>query len=284
MKKIQHYSNDAFEFHKKAVSRKKTSQEKTILESVEKDIEGCYTVYNNQFRENSLSSLRPFDTNQQTKEALIGLYQFKRKVFSDLFESLTTTIDNRRDMLCPNCTLTDCNQLDHYIPKSLFPEFSANPLNLIQCCSICNQKKLDRWLKGVHPIFLNLYIDDLPSVQYLFVDITMDNGIPRFRFYLQTPGTIDPILFNRIESHYQGLDLCERFAERSDNVISEIHRDYIASKDAKVTPLQFWEMQRSRAMNEQSVFGFNYWRSILILECCNNPNFYRYFENQNTDP
>lgn len=112
----------------------------------------------------------------------------------------------------------------------------------------------------------------------------MDNGIPRFRFYLQTPGTIDPILFNRIESHYQGLDLCERFAERADNVISEIHRDYIASKDAKVTPLQFWEMQKIRAMNEQSVFGFNYWRSILILECCNNPNFYRYFENQNTDP
>lgn len=284
MKKIQHHSNDAFEFHKKAVSRKKTSQEKTILESVEKDIEGCYTVYNNQFRENSLSSLRPFDTNQQTKEALIELYQFKRKVFSDLFESLTTTIDNKRDMLCPNCTLTDCSQLDHYIPKSLFPEFSANPLNLIQCCSICNQKKLDRWLKGVHPIFLNLYIDDLPSVQYLFVDITMDNGIPRFRFYLQTPGTIDPILFNRIESHYQGLDLCERFAERADNVISEIHRDYIASKDAKVTPLQFWEMQKIRAMNEQSVFGFNYWRSILILECCNNPNFHRYFENQNTDP
>lgn len=284
MKKIQHYSNDAFEFHKKAVSRKKTSQEKAILESVEKDIEDCYTVYNNQFRANSLSSLQPFDTNQQTKDALIGLYQFKRKVFSDLFESLTTTIGNKRDMLCPNCTLTDCSQLDHYMPKSLFPEFSANPLNLMQCCSICNQKKLDRWLNGIHPIFLNLYIDELPPVMYLFVDITMDNGIPRFRFYIQNSGSIDPILFGRIKSHYQGLDLCERFAERSDNVISEIHRDYIASKDANVTPLQFWEMQRSRAMQEQTIFGVNYWRSILLLECCNNPSFRGYFENQNTTP
>ena len=99
-----------------------------------------------------------------------------------------------------------------------------------------------------------------------------------------TRSRMNPILFNRIESHYKGLDLCERFAERSDNVISEIHRDYIASKDAKVTPLQFWEMQRSRAMQEQSVFGFNYWRSILILECCNNPSFRSYFENQNTTP
>lgn len=282
MRKIQHYPNDAFEFHKKAVSRKKASQEKTILQSVEENIKCCYAIYNNQFRAKSLFSLQPFDTNQQTKDALVGLYQFKRKVFSDLFESLTTTIDNRRDMLCPNCTLTDCSQLDHYMPKSLFPEFSANPLNLMQCCSICNQKKLDRWLNGVHPIFLNLYIDDLPPVQYLFADITMDNGIPRFRFYLQNPGSIGPILFGRIESHYQGLDLCERFAERTDNVISEIHRDYIASKVANVTPFQFWEIQKSRAMQEQTVFGFNYWRSILLLECCNNPSFRGYFENQNT--
>ena len=282
MRKIQHYPNDTFEFHKKAVKRKQASQEKEILQSVEKDIEDCYAVYNDKFRANSLSSLQPFDTNQQTKDALIGLYQFKRKVFSDLFELLTTTIDNRRDMLCPNCTLTDCSQLDHYMPKSLFPEFSANPLNLMQCCSICNQKKLDRWLNGVHLLFLNLYIDDLPPVQYLFVDITMDNGIPRFRFYLQNPGNIDPILFGRLESHYQGLDLCERFAERADNVISEIHRDYIASKVANVTPLQFWEMQKSRAMQEQTVFGFNYWRSTLLLECCNNPSFRGYLENQNT--
>ena len=48
MRKIQHYPNDAFEFHKKAVSRKKASQEKTILQSVEKDIEDCYTEYNDQ--------------------------------------------------------------------------------------------------------------------------------------------------------------------------------------------------------------------------------------------
>ncbi len=132
MRKIQHYPNDAFEFHKKAVKRKRAWLEKEILQSVEKDIEDCYAVYNDKFRANSLSSLQPFNTNQQTKDALIGLYQFKRKVFSDLFELLTTTTDNRRDMLCPNCTLTDYSQLDHYMPKSLFPEFSANPLNLMQ--------------------------------------------------------------------------------------------------------------------------------------------------------
>lgn len=145
-------------------------------------------------------------------------------------------------------------------------------------------KQTSRILDFMSRIWENLYIDDLPPVQYLFVDITMADGIPRFRFYLQKSAGIESGLFSRIESHYQALDLCERFAERSDNVISEIHRDYIASMDVKVTPLQFWEIQSSRAMHEQTVFGFNYWRSILLLECCNNPSFRGYIENQNTTP
>ena len=277
MRKIQHYLNDAFEFHKKAVSRKRTSQEKTILQSAEEDIKACYVAYNNQFRTNSLFSLQPFDTNQQTKEALRGLYQFKRKDFSELFVFLTTTESNIRDMLCPNCTLTDCSQLDHYMPKSLFPEFSANPLNLMQCCSICNQKKLNRWLNGGLPIFLNLYIDDIPQVQYLFVDITMDNGIPRFRFYLQNSGNIDPILFSRIESHYQGLDLCERFAEKADSVISNLALDYNSTR-AQCSSANFWNWKRQYAELARADKGYNYWESILIIECCDNQDIHLYIE------
>lgn len=284
MRKVQHYPDDAFEFHKKVVSAKKSSQEKECLKSIENDIEQCYAAYNGNFNANTLSSLQTMTTTSQAKEALSGLYQFRRKFFSDLFISLTTTGTNVRDMLCPNCTLNDCSQLDHYIPKSLFPEFSANPLNLMQCCSICNQKKLNRWLNGGQPIFLNLYLDDLPQEQYLFVDILINNGVPKIKFYLQNRTSIDSTLFSRIESHYRELDLCKRFVERASNAISEIYRDYIASKDAKVTSLQFWKMQKSRAQQEQTVFGFNYWKSILTLECCNSSDFRSWLGQQNTTP
>lgn len=233
------------------------------------------------FKADTLSSLQPMNATPQTQKALIGLYQFRQKIFSDLFVSLTTTVDDKCDKLCPFCTLTDCSQLDHYIPKSLFPEFSANPLNLIQCCSICNQKKLDRWLNGGQPIFLNLYLDDIPQVQYLFVDININNGIPRLRFYLQNSAAIDPVLFSRIESHYEALDLCKRFAERADSVISEIHRHYNSAKEFNVKFSQFIGMLTTQSKEEQKVFGFNYWKSILVLEYCGNPNFLNCLENQN---
>ena len=187
-------------------------------------------------------------------------------------------------MLCPNCTLTDCSQLDHYIPKTEFPEFSANPRNLMQCCSICNQKKLDRWLNGKQAIFLNLYLDDLPQVQYLFVDISIENGVPMIKFYLNNRTNIDPTLFSRIESHYGELDLCNRFVERADSFISEILRDYIAAKEASITVENFIEMLKSRAKQEQKDFGFNYWKAILTLECCKSQEFFGFLNNQNATP
>lgn len=284
MKKVQYYSGDSFEFHKKVVATKRASDKKNILQSLETDIEQSYKMYNNNFANNTLSVLKPMVTTSQNKELLKGLYQFKRKAFTDLFVSLTTTKGNSRDMLCPNCTLMDCSQLDHYIPKSLFPEFSANSRNLIQCCSICNQKKLDRWLKGGKPIFLNLYLDDLPQEQYLFVDIKMDKSIPKVNFYLQNTGRIDTTLFSRIESHYKELDLLKRFAEKADSVISEILRDYTATAEARVKPSQFWEILTSRAKLDQQEFGFNYWKSILTLGCCSNRDFCKYIETEKAVP
>ncbi|MFC2455738.1 MAG: hypothetical protein ACFNUM_07735 [Segatella salivae] len=284
MKKVHYYPDDPFDFHKKVVSSKRDDLLRGRLLSLETYIEQSYTKYNKNFTNNNLAALTPITLQLDAQETLKGLYKFKAKSFKDLFVYLTTTKSDRRDMLCPNCTLTDCSQLDHYIPKSEFPEFSANPRNLMQCCSICNQKKLDRWLNGGQPIFLNLYLDDLPQEQYLFVDILINNGVPIIKFYLQNRTSIDPTLFSRIESHYRELDLCKRFVERADSVISEILRDYIAAKQASITVAKFIEMLKSRAMQEQQDFGFNYWKAILTLECCKSLNFLDFLNNQNATP
>lgn len=283
MKKVQYYLDDPFDFHKEVVDSKHKGPQKNIVEALETNVKISYNAYNEKFTNNQLVTLKPIALQPNEQEALKGLYRFKAKSFYDLFVCLTTTKSNKRDMLCPNCTLTDCSQLDHYIPKSEFPEFSANPLNLMQCCSICNQKKLDRWLEGGQPIFLNLYLDILPQSQYLFVDIKIDKSIPKVNFYLQNTGRIDSTLFSRIESHYKELDLLKRFAEKADSVISEILRYYTAA-EARVKPSQFWEILTSHAKLDQQEFGFNYWKSVLTLGCCSNPDFCKYIETQKAVP
>jgi hypothetical protein len=280
MRKVQHYSGDAFDFHKQVVEAKKETAKRT-LQSLETRIRECYIDYNQHFVGNDLCTMSPFSFDAEEKEVLRNMYKFRQKAFSNLFFSLTTTESNQRDMLCPNCTLTDCSQLDHYMPKSEFPEFSANPLNLMQCCAICNQRKSDLWLNEGQPIFLNLYLDDLPQKQYLFVDIHIDNGIPAVRFYLQNSASIDSVLFRRIECHYEGFGLCKRFAERADSVISELFEYHAAAKRAKIPFPNFKEMVVSKASQEQQDFGFNYWKSILILTCLGNYDFCSCLENRN---
>lgn len=272
MKKVRYYPEDPFEFHKKVVAAKRPSKDTTILQSLEADLEQCYTTYNACFGSNCLSVLQPMKTTPPNREVLKKLYNYKLKAFQNLFISLTTTEANQRDMMCPNCTLSDCRQLDHYMPKSAFPEFATNPRNLMQCCSSCNQKKSARWLNGEQPIFLNLYLDELPQEQYLFIKTTTDDkGVPQIAFYLKNQSSIDQKLFNRIESHYKELDLCARFSENADRVLSDIQDNYNAALEAQIAPSQFWQMTDGAARNKQKVEGYNYWKSILILECCQNP-------------
>ncbi len=281
MKRVNFSNKNPFEFYKEVVRKKSNNAN---LLAIENAVEQSYILYKGNFQSNTLHLLQPLIASNGNKNDLKELYSLRKKAFKELFVELTTDSSNSRDMLCPNCTLSDCSQLDHYIPKSLFPEFSANPHNLIQCCSICNQKKSNVWLRNGQAVFLNLYIDNLPSDQYLFVEITMDNGIPRFRFYLDNPHRIDPNLFNKIKSHYEQLDLCSRFAERADTLISELVTEYVATLGTSISPNIFWQFKKNSATLEQKNKGCNYWKSIFIIACCDNSSVRASIEKKASTP
>lgn len=282
MRKIKYYNEDSFVFYKNIVSAKRGAEKKKQLESLESNIEKQFCEYKHYFENNSLFLLRPMSAAKADGDLLRGLYQFSQKKIKELFVYLTTTETNKRDMVCPNCTINDSCQLDHYVPKGSFPEFSVNPLNLIPCCSRCNLKKEDRWLDaGKTPVFLNLYLDSLPQEQYLFVHIKMDAGVPRFTFCVENKFGIEASLFRRIESHYQALNLCARFVEQTGRVISDMLVDYksIRSK-IEISSDCFWEIQRDKALENQKEYGYNYWKSILILACCDNKEFRKLIESR----
>lgn len=59
---------------------------------------------------------------------------------------------------CPMCGSSDVGTVEHYLPKTPFPEFSIFSFNLLPSCSICNSKrgsKHDNNVKSqlLHPIF-----------------------------------------------------------------------------------------------------------------------------------
>ncbi|WP_245558798.1 HNH endonuclease, partial [Arhodomonas aquaeolei] len=46
---------------------------------------------------------------------------------------------------CPLCGHGQASTLDHYLPKSRYPQLAVVPLNLVPCCKDCNTGKGERF-------------------------------------------------------------------------------------------------------------------------------------------
>ncbi|CAD5379365.1 hypothetical protein OF001_U530002 [Pseudomonas sp. OF001] len=77
-----------------------------------------------------------------TKNELKDIYSShmvgKTKPARIIYDSLLSQAPLGR---CPLCGFGHASTLDHYLPKSKFPQFSILPLNLIPSCKDCNTGK-----------------------------------------------------------------------------------------------------------------------------------------------
>jgi hypothetical protein len=226
MKNLNHYRNDAFKFHEEVLKSKHTTNDnptyKVRIENLKNFIKSQFDVYDKNFDQNTLESVVNYGYTEDEKSDLCKLYSYKNSVIQQLKIYLTTTAANRIISTCPNCTISEINSFDHYLPKERFPEFVVNPKNLFPSCTKCNSYKKDVWLKDGKRVFLNLYLDQLPSEQYLFVNLAVSGDVVTSRFFLQNTGAIDFDIFDIIETHYKNFHLLERFNENICEVVTSL--------------------------------------------------------------
>jgi hypothetical protein len=272
MKNIPSYSDNPFDFHKDVISAKRNTNDdpefKDRLSSYSTDIEKVFDTYKNEFIKNKLEDLEAEGYVGEKKKDLLKLYSYKAKIFQELKVTLTTKDGNIIDNICQNCSIGEVNSFDHVLPKEDFCEFVVNPLNLFPCCTKCNSHKSKIWIEGGSRKFLNLYSDQLPEQQYLFVDIQITNGDIDINFSVNNSNNIEANLFNIIDSHYDKLNLCQRFKDNSDLVISEL--DVSIKKYIDKLPLRvIRETSIEECQEHQLISGHNYWKSILKLSLLN---------------
>lgn len=274
---LKPYTGDPFSFHKDVVSRKKAKKGdpdyKKRLELLNPTIEPQYKVYKGHFDARTLQLLTPSSLAVGAKEDLLTLYLYGSKKMQDLKIQVTTREDNRKIHTCQNCTINEVNSLDHLIPKDAFPAFVVNPLNLFPSCTKCNGHKSVNWRSGGAMLFLNLYLDTLPKVQYLFVSLTVDKDAVGVEFSLANVNGIDPDLFNVLESHYQRLHLFKRFREASDSIISEMQNLIVAQRKNGFSNNVIKQVVIDKVEADREYFGCNHYKSILELELINSNEF-----------
>lgn len=279
MKNLPSYNENCFAFHKKVILKKKnTIHDPTYKERVNSyndNVEIKYNEYIENYNSNSLETIIPHGFNPLEKDTLLKLYSYKFSLIQELKIKLTT-INGKVDNTCQYCTIGEVGSLDHILPKDTYPEFSVNAKNLFPCCSKCNSKKSSCVTIAGIKQHLNLYLDELPEEQYLFVEIDDIGDTIKLTYSLMNLNNIDINLFRLIRNHYINLDLLKRFNENSHNVISELIISINSYRNLNINEIK--EIIQTNCEQEKLIYGFNYWKIILKLALVNDANFMSRFQ------
>ena len=276
MRKLKAYSKESFAFFQEVVSNKREKKDdpdyKRRLKSIENNIKKAYREYDEHFSLDNLTALGKTQYNPPHSHDLLSLYKYSSKKLQELELILTTDEFQRRNKTCQNCTIGEVGTFDHLVPKEEFTEFAVHPKNLFPCCSKCNSYKNEVWRDGDKRLFLNLYIDELPKVQYLFVRLEITPQSIATEFYLQNTNRVNSDTFQLIESHYSRLHLCKRFSENADDVI--IRLSTAISETVPRLPIEeVKDVCINAAKRHMVLFGSNYWKSVLEIALLNNNDF-----------
>lgn len=268
MRNIRYYQKDSESFFNDKIlssTRKKNKLKSFNLESVRKFF---FVQYKDLFIQNFLEKLTnsPLKYNKNKKNTPDYYYYhlYNSKITADLLDELTTTKDGERESsLCPYCQIRDAEDLDHYIPRSLYPFFSMNPINLIPICSKCNKLKSDNWLENGNRQILNYYTDKIFNEQFLFVElVSIDNSTPTFCYKLKKTPSLSQKEFDLINNHYSILQLIDKYNKKQSDTFNDL-REEIRPGDKK-EDIEDW------INTHINNFGINYYKSVLWTFCINN--------------
>lgn len=245
----------------------------------EDEIRVLFEQYDLSFAESALDQIQKSVNSSIMKTDLNGLYSYRSKKIRELKTLLTTNENGRINNTCQNCTISEINSFDHFLPQSDYPEFSVNPKNLFPSCSICNGHKSTNWILNGRSLFLNLYLDPLPKMEYLFVHFSIKNETILTNFFLRQPFDMDNDLFELIQSHYERLDLCNRFSLNIDSILTRLINEIVINVET-IGLEKFQSIVLKRNKSNRDHMGYNHWHLVLEDTAIRNESFIAFVKNK----
>lgn len=164
-----------------------------------------------------------------TKSELTSLYSdFFRDSDDKHARQIYDYIKTSSGSVCPFCCgVNKPNQVDHFLPKAHYPQFSVAPDNLIPACQYCNEDFKKQYYAEtkleqiIQPYFDN---DKYFNEQWVFADYVPENaGEPHHvNYYVRVPGDWSEEEEFRVNKHFELFDLAIRFREKSDQLLPTV--------------------------------------------------------------
>jgi len=145
-----------------------------------------HSVVHSKSLENLYTSAKANDNNERT---YIAKYRNKHK-----------------GKPCPYCAGSSCGTLDHYYPKSIIPQFSIIPCNLVPCCHRCNTIKQTITPTSSHQRFIHPFFDSFDIRREIFEILpTIKSGV--LVFEISANKNLSSSEVNTIDFHIKNLEL-----------------------------------------------------------------------------
>lgn len=260
---------NSYAFFENVLKSKRNDALKTYFENIKPAIDASHQLYDNKFINNLLSQINESNSSALIKNNFEKLYSYKSNKIKKLRIAIQNLQDNSIKHKCQYCTINNHDTLDHFLPQSKYWEYIIHPLNLIPCCSDCNRK-----LSAKEDSFLNLYLDILPTAQYLFVNnITFAGNIPDFSFELKNVNNaIDSALYGKIKKHFKSLDLLERMKESAITEYKEFYNSIkVQLQHSNISNIKSCTLMTIQ--NNKISYGHNHWKYIFQEALINSQTF-----------
>lgn len=253
-----------------SIIQEKQEPRKTALSSIKQQIFVQYNAYDQVQEANQLLDIKPLASSITEKDYLIHCYNSKTKTAKDY---LKRSIDHLKTIMlgrCPYCEYYQIDNIDHYLPSSVFSEYSIFGKNLIPSCPKCNSTKNKYWEEDGDRLFIHAFIDDIPIDQFIFCDIEVfrDNTF-KATFRLSFEKSISISIKQLIETHFEKLHLLSIYKENSNSFFSEL-KETIESFQKTDSINSLKESLNEQLLKYNQRYGNNHWRSAALIALINN--------------
>lgn len=123
--------------------------------------------------------------------------------------------------ICPLCGQRTVGTIDHYLPKTLYPDLAVTPANLIPSCTDCNVTKKSYFPSSSAEHTLHPYYDDFTKEQWLYAEVIVGNS-PSLVFSVNPPRGWDRVKTERATRHLDTFRLRELYGIHAGSLLSGI--------------------------------------------------------------
>lgn len=230
------------------------------LKTQESQFMGAYADYDRLQGNSELISPLP-DVSKSLKEALDRCYgRLGNKKIDPSFI---------RDLLldaipvCPYCGVGETAELDHVLPRSVWPEFTIHISNLVPACRRCNGSKSDRNFLTSGWSYRHPYFHPSLSTKFLSAKANINGTNISYEFSIQQPVGASSAIFQSVKEAFDTFHLARRFANQSVHRLSN-RSHKLLDLFARLGPSSVKNYLASEAASISAVRGVNYWEAVLL--------------------